>query len=78
MGRTSESWAFPWFRNGDRETAIGIMDRLGITHLAKRHIRDLSGGQQQRAFLARALVSGPRLCCWTSQRGAWTSRRGMK
>ncbi len=61
MGRTSESWAFPWFRSGDRETAVGMMDRLGITHLAKRHIRDLSGGQQQRAFLARALVSGPRI-----------------
>ncbi len=61
MGRTSESWAFPWFRGGDRERAMDMMDRLGITHLARRHIRDLSGGQQQRAFLARALVSGPRL-----------------
>lgn len=61
MGRTSNSWAFPWFRNGDRESAVGMMDRLGITHLAKRHIRDLSGGQQQRAFLARALVSSPRI-----------------
>ena len=37
------------------------MDRLGIGHLAKRHIRELSGGQQQRAFLARALVGNPAL-----------------
>jgi zinc/manganese transport system ATP-binding protein/zinc transport system ATP-binding protein len=37
------------------------MERLGIAHLASRHIRQLSGGQQQRAFLARALVSSPNL-----------------
>ena len=37
------------------------MDRLGILHLAGRHIRELSGGQQQRVFLARALVSNPQL-----------------
>jgi len=61
MGRTSENWAFPWHRRADRENAEEIMQRLGIAHLSKRHIRDLSGGQQQRAFLARALVSSPRL-----------------
>lgn len=61
MGRTSENWAFPWHRRADRENAEEIMQRLGIAHLGKRHIRDLSGGQQQRAFLARALVSSPRL-----------------
>jgi zinc/manganese transport system ATP-binding protein/zinc transport system ATP-binding protein len=37
------------------------MRRLGIDDLARRHIRQLSGGQQQRVFLARALVSEPRL-----------------
>jgi zinc/manganese transport system ATP-binding protein/zinc transport system ATP-binding protein len=38
-----------------------MMERLGIGGLARRHIRELSGGQQQRVFLARALVSNPRL-----------------
>jgi zinc/manganese transport system ATP-binding protein/zinc transport system ATP-binding protein len=37
------------------------MGRLGIAELRRRHIRELSGGQQQRVFLARALVSHPRL-----------------
>ena len=61
MGRTSESKLFPWYRRRDREIAADIMERLSIDHLAGRHIRELSGGQQQRAFLARALVSSPRL-----------------
>ena len=33
------------------------MERMGITHLAKRCYRDLSGGQQQRVLLARALCA---------------------
>ena len=61
MGRTSESRFFPWFSRADRDIAAQIMERLSIAELAGRHIRDLSGGQQQRAFLARALVSSPRL-----------------
>lgn len=61
MGRTSNSKLFPWFRKEDREVAHEMMESLGISHLASRHIRELSGGQQQRVFLARALVSSPRL-----------------
>ncbi len=38
-----------------------VLDRLGIAHLADRHIRELSGGQQQRMFLARALLRDPQL-----------------
>ena len=61
MGRTSNTPLLPWFRREDKEKAHEIMERLGISHLAERHIRELSGGQQQRAFLARALVSSPHL-----------------
>ena len=61
MGRTSESRILPWFRRRDRDVARQITERLGIAHLARRHIRELSGGQQQRVFLARALVSNPNL-----------------
>jgi zinc/manganese transport system ATP-binding protein/zinc transport system ATP-binding protein len=61
MGRTMDSRLFPWYRRADREFARSIIERLGIGDLASRHIRELSGGQQQRVFLARALVSSPRL-----------------
>jgi zinc/manganese transport system ATP-binding protein len=61
MGRTMDRVAFPWFKAQDRRAASEIMERLGIAGLSKRHIRELSGGQQQRVFLARALVSSPKL-----------------
>ena len=61
MGRTMSSALFPWYRRRERDLALGMMERLGIADLAKRHIRELSGGQQQRVFLARALVSNPEL-----------------
>ncbi len=59
MGLASSPW--PWPTRRERERVHAVLERLGIAHLAKRHIRALSGGQQQRAFLARALVGNPRL-----------------
>ena len=61
MGRTMDCRLFPWYRRQDRMLAAEMMERLGISHLARRHIRELSGGQQQRVFLARALVGSPRI-----------------
>lgn len=61
MGRWSSRPFLPWASKPDREEAHRVMERLGIDDLRKRHIRELSGGQQQRVFLARALVSRPRL-----------------
>lgn len=60
MGRAAEGWQ-PWHKRQHREEARWIMERLGISDLAGRHIRQLSGGQQQRVFLARALISSPDL-----------------
>ncbi len=61
MGRTMINPLFPWHKAQDKQQAREMMERLGISHLLKRHIRELSGGQQQRVFLARALVSSPSL-----------------
>jgi len=61
MGGIRSSGAMPWPSDRTRLKAGAVLERLGISELAKRHIRDLSGGQQQRVFLARALIAEPDL-----------------
>ena len=41
----------------EKKMARTSMEKLGITHLAKKCYRELSGGQQQRALIARALCA---------------------
>jgi zinc transport system ATP-binding protein len=45
----------------DREAIDEAIERVGLPGLAKRPLTRLSGGQQQRAFIAKALVAGPKL-----------------
>ncbi len=45
----------------DPARRVGVLDRMGIAHLAGRLPRQISGGEQQRAALARAVVGAPRL-----------------
>lgn len=47
----------PFYNREEKQLAMENMERLGITHLAKRCYRELSGGQQQRVLLARALCA---------------------
>jgi zinc/manganese transport system ATP-binding protein/zinc transport system ATP-binding protein len=61
MGRARKSGVWPWPSADDKRLVRSVLQRLEIEPLARRHIRDLSGGQQQRVFLARALISQPRL-----------------
>jgi len=45
----------------DLKKIDALLDRLNLTGLGKRHIRELSGGQQQAVFLGRALLGDPDL-----------------
>ena len=45
----------------DREAIEQAIERVGLTAATNRPLTRLSGGQQQRAFIAKALVAGPRL-----------------
>ncbi len=45
----------------DHTRLHAMMERLNLSGLGKRHIRELSGGQQQAAFLGHALLGDPDL-----------------
>ena len=47
----------PFYSRAQKEFARMQMERMNISHLAKRCYRELSGGQQQRVLLARALCA---------------------
>jgi lipoprotein-releasing system ATP-binding protein len=43
----------------ERERAMGLLDRLGVAHLADKNAGQLSGGQKQRVAIGRALIQHP-------------------
>ncbi len=49
--------ARPFYSKEEKRLAAENIEKMGITHLAKRCYRELSGGQQQRVLLARALCA---------------------
>lgn len=56
MGRYGKLKGLKWYKKADKEAALKILDRLGMSSLADRQISALSGGQQQRLFIGRALL----------------------
>ena len=51
----------PFYNKAEKQLAVAAMEKLGITHLAKKCYRELSGGQQQRTLLARALCAAQKM-----------------
>jgi iron complex transport system ATP-binding protein len=45
----------------DLEKVGGMLDKIGLSHLALRHITEISGGEFQKVQLARALVQEPKI-----------------
>lgn len=61
MGRISVKGVFHHHGEEDRELARQALETVGMLPYVNRQIGKLSGGQQQRVFIARALVSKPKL-----------------
>jgi len=61
MGRYAETGLWRRYRQADKEAAQEALDTVGMLHYRSQQIGKLSGGEQQRVFIARSLVSGPRL-----------------
>jgi zinc transport system ATP-binding protein len=60
-GLTSKLGLFKFMSQQDRKKVYQAIDAVGLSEFAKRNIGELSGGQQQRTFIARAIVSDPKL-----------------
>lgn len=43
-----------------RRRAAEALDRMGVSHLARRRVDEMSSGEARRVLLARALVTAPR------------------
>ncbi|NLN94791.1 MAG: ATP-binding cassette domain-containing protein [Bacteroidales bacterium] len=60
-GLASEKAVFKKYTKADKDKAIELLARMGISDLYSRPIGELSGGQMQRVFLCRAIITSPSL-----------------
>jgi len=61
MGRCTSAGLLKRYRPEDRQAALRALEAVGMQDHEKTEIGSLSGGEQQRVFVARSLVSEPRL-----------------
>jgi len=61
MGRYNRAGLFRQYGIEDKEAAMRSLEAVGMKEQASRQIGSLSGGEQQRVFVARSLVSEPKL-----------------
>ncbi|MBD7935834.1 MULTISPECIES: metal ABC transporter ATP-binding protein [Cytobacillus] len=60
-GLTKKLGLFKWMKKEDKRHVIDAIDAVGLREYEMSNVGELSGGQQQRVFIARALVSEPKL-----------------
>lgn len=60
-GLTKKVGLFKFMNQNDHRKIKEAIESVGLTKFMNRNIGELSGGQQQRVFIARALVSEPKL-----------------
>ncbi|MGB4204623.1 MAG: ABC transporter ATP-binding protein [Bacteroidales bacterium] len=60
-GLVSDKAVFKRYTRTDKDKAVELLARMGISDLYSRPIGELSGGQMQRVFLCRAIITSPSL-----------------
>lgn len=61
MGLFSKIGLFRFLSKKDKQKVHDVIESVGMDEYVHQNIGELSGGQQQRVFIARALVSDPKL-----------------
>lgn len=61
MGLTAKLGYFTFFKKQHKERVLEAIRQVDMEPYTNENIGNLSGGQQQRIFIARALVSDPKL-----------------
>jgi len=54
-------WVRKWSKEKAEQTAMQLLERVGIPEQAQKYPGQLSGGQQQRVAIARALAMQPKI-----------------
>jgi general L-amino acid transport system ATP-binding protein len=54
-------WVRKWSRKQAEQTAMQLLERVGMPEQAQKYPGQLSGGQQQRVAIARALAMQPKI-----------------
>jgi general L-amino acid transport system ATP-binding protein len=54
-------WVRKWSKDKAEQTAMALLERVGIPEQAQKYPGQLSGGQQQRVAIARALAMQPKI-----------------
>ncbi len=60
-GLTSQKPLIFRFSSADKKKADELLEKSGLGSISQNPVGELSGGQLQRVFLARAVISNPRL-----------------
>ena len=61
MGRSARTGMMKRYGSADKNATRDALEKVGMYTHSHRQVGRLSGGEQQRVFIARALVSAPRL-----------------
>lgn len=56
MARFPHTGVLRRFRSSDRRAVAVALERMDVSHLARRQLRELSGGQRQRVLVAQGLA----------------------